>query len=243
MDLNQILRKLGFKKNETRIYIALLEGGAASVAEIARKTALHRPLIYKAIPILIRNQLVSQTKKGKRVMYVAESPEQLDRMMSEVREEFHGLLPDLLQLFSNRAGRPLIRYFEGLRGIKAVYDDLLATCKKGSVIYRYESPKDYRKNKRYYPALYIKRVGAKVSEIERFVITNEKTHALRHVQLERMEKAVPAKFDLFEYDITEIIYGHKVAFIDFNTETASVIESAPFATFQRQIFKLLFEKL
>ena len=74
-------------------------------------------------------------------------------------------------------------------------------------------------------------------------ITNKKTHEARSKQLERYSKYIPHSEDPFEYNITQLIYGDKVAFIDYDTETASIIESSKFAQFQRQTFKLLFSAL
>jgi hypothetical protein len=48
---------------------------------------------------------------------------------------------------------------------------------------------------------------------------------------------------VFAYDISHIIYGDKVAFIDFSSETAYILESPAFARFQQKIFRLLFDKL
>ncbi len=56
-------------------------------------------------------------------------------------------------------------------------------------------------------------------------------------------KIVPRNFDLFEYDATELIYADKIAFVDYNTETAVIIENPKLAEFQKKIFKLLFMKL
>lgn len=103
------------------------------------------------------------------------------------------------------------------------------------------------RNGKYYPKLY-KEMATRYSPaghslIQKFVITNERTQNLRTPRLERYSKAVPKQFDLFEYDITELIFKDKVAFIDYQTEIASLIESATFANFQRQIFKLLFDRL
>jgi len=39
------------------------------------------------------------------------------------------------------------------------------------------------------------------------------------------------------------IYGHKVAYIDFNTETSIVIENPMIAEFQRKLFKLAYNSL
>ena len=79
--------------------------------------------------------------------------------------------------------------------------------------------------------------------LERYVISNVERIKEKSKQLTRSEKAIPPEFDLFEYDITEVIYGDKIAYVDYNTETAFIIESPTIAEFQRKIFKLLYSKL
>jgi len=79
--------------------------------------------------------------------------------------------------------------------------------------------------------------------LERLIITNESTRGLHVKRLGREVKAVPADFDLFEYNISQLIYGNKVSLIDYNTKTAITIENAMIAEFQKKIFKLLFKKL
>lgn len=61
--------------------------------------------------------------------------------------------------------------------------------------------------------------------------------------MEREIVTIPKGFDLFEDNISKVIYGSKVGVIDYNTETAFIIESAVFANFERKIFELLFRFL
>ena len=55
--------------------------------------------------------------------------------------------------------------------------------------------------------------------------------------------AIPKKYDLFDDNISKIIYGNKVAIIDYSTETSFIIENKKFADFEKKIFKLLFKYL
>jgi len=54
---------------------------------------------------------------------------------------------------------------------------------------------------------------------------------------------IPKDYDIFEDNITKIIYANKVAIIDYNTQECFIIESSIFANFERKIFKLLFKFL
>lgn len=243
MKINHLLDRLGFTEPMQKIFLTLIAKGEMTIAELARETGLYRPSVYKATALLMAKNLVSKTSRGKRTLYAAEEPSSLFSVLDSLKAELDEVVPELTASRQHHKTRPIIRYLEGKNGISHIYEDMMRTLKKDDVIYRYESPKDYKKNNRYYPALYWKRAGGKESEIQKYVITNEKTNLLRSPRLSRYSKSIPASFDLFEYDITELIYGDKVAFIDYNTETASIIESRTFAEFQRKIFKMLFRKI
>src|SRR3989344_3480754 len=113
--------------------------------------------------------------------------------------------------------------------------------KKDHVFYRYSSAKDAVKNEKYLPKNY--RAIRDQKQLQRFVIANENTMVGKKPRLERAVKFIPNNYGLFDYDITQIIYGDKVAFLDYNTETAFIIENSIIAEFQKKIFKLLYDKL
>ncbi len=243
MDTIDILQKIGLKKEESLVYQTLLERGVLGVSEIAKHSLLHRPVVYKIIPVLLRKGLVSQSLKGKRVVYVAESPRILEQLFDTTHKSLIEAIPEMLQLHqSHTDSKPFIRIFQGKEGLRAIYNDLLASCKKGSVFYRYESHKTYKANKKYIPQAYFTRIRDN-NEIDRFIITNEATGKQKKNRIGRIVKMVPESYDMFAYNITQMIYANKVAFIDFSSETAFVVESELFMQFQKKIFQLLFEKL
>lgn len=238
-DEKVVLRQLGFSNIAGQIYLTLLKRGPCSIAELAQLIGRYRPVIYKALPELTSVNLVAKLSKGKRILYKAESPANISTISKRQIEAVNKALPKLLDIFKNTDKKPKISFFEGKEGIATVYEQLVTSAKKEEVIYRYESPKDYKRNKRFYPSLYWKRAGAS-GDIEKYVITNQKTHQKRHVNLNRLSKAVSIPF---EDNITEIIGKDKVIFIDYDTEIAIVIENERFADFQKSIFKMFFEKL
>ncbi len=54
---------------------------------------------------------------------------------------------------------------------------------------------------------------------------------------------IPLSEDPFVYDIASLIYGDKVAFVDYKEETALVIDNPRFAKFQERLFRSLFKRL
>lgn len=238
-EIKGMLKQLGFSTLAEQVYFALIKKGSCSIADLAQLTGKHRPAVYKAIPELLSANLISKITRGKRTMYKAESPAVLSALSKSHIENMNSVLPILLETFHNKDKKPKISFFDGKEGISTVYEQLVSSTKKEGAIYRYESPKDYKRNKRYYPALYWRRAGA-TGDIDKYVITNQKTHDKRHRNLNRLSKAVSIPF---EDNITQLIGNDKVIFIDYDTESAILIENERFANFQRNIFKMLFEKL
>ncbi len=247
MPYQDLLNKLGLSPNASKIYLALLGTPPQTVAAIAKKAGLYRPAVYHAIPELEHFGLLSQTTAGKRTAYVAQPPTLLNNLLNPLQEELQTALPRLEELADTRSPKPVIRYFDGPEGIRHAFEYLMENAKKNDIIYRYESPKDHRQNAKLYPEVYRKLATKNNltghSLLQKFDITNEATQARRSNYLERYGKAIPAKLDPFDYNITHLILNDKVAFIDYESKTASVIQSKRFADFQRQIFKILFNKL
>lgn len=240
MDSLRIFTALGYSESEHQIYRTLLESGPLSVADIAKKTNLHRPTVYQLIPHLIDRQLVSSVVKGKRTVFSAESPETLKKAFDDVSTEIQAAIPELLELYTQKSVRPVIRFFDGPQGLRFVFNDVVHSLKKGDVFYRYSSKTDEVNAEKYMPSDY--RAIRDAKQLERFVISNETTARTKGKRLERATKLVPKEMS-FDLNVTQIIYGNKVAILDYNTEQALIIENTKIAEFQKTIFKLLYAKL
>jgi sugar-specific transcriptional regulator TrmB len=238
-----LLAKLGLEYPADKIYMVLLRMHRATIAELSRETGIHRPVIYKHLPSLLDKHLISPVKVGKRTMYMAENPEVLQGLVDDIKTELEETIPELSRMYEGSQKKPIVRFVEGRKAIQNIYEDVVRGAKKGDAFYRYESPRDLYKSSKYYPALYRKIATGPDSQIERFIITNENTAPLRRPKIMRHVKAIPKSHDPFDYNITQIIHKDTVAFVDFDTETATVIENKRFADFQLRIFKMLFGKL
>lgn len=242
MNKQQILEKIGLNKHESAIYLALLELGPSHIAQISEKTSIHRPLVYKALPSLLEKKLVTETKRAKRKIYMAEPPNRLETMFDDLRIDFFEALPQLEDQYSVSDQKPRVRFLQGRDGTKRVFDDIVRSLKKGDIFYRYSSNTDGQEKKdKYVPRNYRKMRDEK--KLERQVITNAQTAKQKIAKIERFVKIMPDDFGPFEHNVTEVIYGDKVAFIDYGSETAMIIESKKIAEFQKHIFKMFYKKL
>jgi sugar-specific transcriptional regulator TrmB len=119
------LEKLGFEEKEAKLYLALLELGEAGIGDISRKSGLKRTTVYHILDALKLRGLISQSQKGKKVLYLAEDPRSIGQDLKEKEALFQKTLPELLSIANMFEKKPAIRYFEGLSGIKEVYMDEL----------------------------------------------------------------------------------------------------------------------
>jgi sugar-specific transcriptional regulator TrmB len=241
MPKNNLLQTLGLSSEESTVYLALLEHGAGNVSDIARRAKLHRPGVYQILPVLVEKGLVSLVPHGKQRWYAAEPPDKLQTLIDDARAEFERILPELERAYAVNTKKPLVKSFDGVQGIRFVFEDLLRTLKRGDTFYRYSAQHEFAEGERYLPAQYRERRDGK--GLQRFVITSSAVMKKKKPRLERAIKVVPPKYGLFDFGITQLVYGDKIAFIDYNTDTATIIENPVIAKFQATLFKILFDQL
>lgn len=241
----EFLANMGLTVRGSQIYLHLLQSGAAGVSEIARAMKLTRMVIYATLEELMQEGLVVVRPKGKYKVYAAAPPRKLEDRFVQLSNKFDEHIAALTAL-AHREGsaKPIVEYSEGREAIKAIYDDVAMSLHPGDTYYRYSSTKvrnGEREGGTYISKKY--RLLRNKKQLERLVITNEQNKNSKLLNLDREVKVVPPDFDLFEYNVSQVIYGDKVAVIDYNTETATVIQNKTVAMFQKKIFELLWRKL
>jgi sugar-specific transcriptional regulator TrmB len=242
MNRSEILEKIGLNKQESSIYLALLDLGPSIITKIAEKTGLHRPVIYKILPILVEKRLVTENKVKKHMVYTAEPPNRIEAIFEDLKHELFNLLPELEDAYVKSTKKLKVRFLEGKDGTKRVFDDIVRSLPKGATFYRYSSNSDGVEEKdTYVPRAYRNIRDAK--KLERQVITNKVTAAQKEPRLDRFVKVMPADFGEFNHNVTHLIYGDKIAFIDYNSETAVILENKKIADFQKHIFQALYKKI
>lgn len=237
----RILEKIGLSNHESGVYLSLVESGPETVAGIARNAGINRPAVYKTLPTLIEKGLVSKGPRAHQQKYVAEDPDKLGMVLENTKAALEDYIPELKSIFHTLEKKPHVKYLEGPRGIRSVFDDLVASLKRGDVFYRYSSTSNLERAEKYMAKNY--REIRDKKQLERFVITSERQAKSKKPRMEREIRTIPKEYDLFEYDITLLIYGNKIAYVDYNSETALIVENKIIADFQRMLFKLLYKKL
>lgn len=131
--LMKALLQLKLTEKEVYTYIALLERNNAALQDIARDSGINRVSIYAALVELKNKGLVSESRRGKRRLYVAEKPETLFDLINEKKQEIRleeellqdVVLPTLKALNVRQEDKPQIMFFQGADGINRVFTQLL----------------------------------------------------------------------------------------------------------------------
>jgi len=124
--LIEILKELGLSENEARVYFATLSLGPTTILKIAQTAEIKRTTIYSIVQSLKERGLISVEIKGFKKHYVAASPHKLESAVDARRQRFLNSLPEFEALYKLRGESSTIKYYEGLAGVKTVYEALLA---------------------------------------------------------------------------------------------------------------------
>ncbi len=250
--LQAFLDQLELSKNEKKIYTTALNIGEVTVAELARRAGIHRVAAYALVEKMTsKGLLISSNKKGKRVM--ACSPRQIkkiiDRKQRQLRKlelKYDDVLPDLMAMYSSSGYRPRVQFFEGLKGIEQINQDIIDTLKElpeeERITYSYSNPEvidelfeDYIFEKEGY-----------VDQRKKFDIRNKAiasdspvTQKISNMKEEILLDVMILPKDLFPFKNDITIYHNKIAIQALHNELVGVvIESEEIVKDQKAIFEL-----
>ena len=127
----EILKDIGLSEHESAVYFTMVSLGPAPVLKIARASGVKRTTIYSVIDSLKEKGMVRIELKGFKSLFVAESPEKLESILEQRKNKLRHHLRDFMEIYNKGGGETLIRIYEGMEGIKSVYDSLLHDIKPG----------------------------------------------------------------------------------------------------------------
>ncbi len=131
-----VLTDLGLLPTEARVYLTLLELGPETILRLSRHTGIKRSTVYSTVSSLTEKGLVNIQSTGRKRLFAAENPEQLESVLESRRKDFRKLLPKLsAQFHQTRESESFIRHYHGLSGIRMVYERFLSELKKGDFYY------------------------------------------------------------------------------------------------------------
>lgn len=239
----KILEKLWLNEDESKIYLFLIRNPKQNISDLSNKLFINRPKLYNILPNMLEMWLISNILIWKRKYYIAENPEILNSYFEKIKDDFDLFIPQIKDIYWNHFTKPIFKNLKWKSWIKNIYLDIANSLKKWEVFYRYSSRNNVEKTSISKSEYEKYRKIREEKKLERMVITNDYLKSIKQDKLEKEVVIIPKDFDIFEDNISKIIYANKVAIIDYNSEECFIIESQIFANFEQKIFKLLFNFL
>lgn len=130
--LADIFETLGFKEEEAKTYLALLESGPKSVGDLAKITGQPRPTLYGHLEKLATSHLAAQSVQAGVKIFAAEPPSRIRALyrrkimeMRTVEQSLDQILPELENMAGLNLLRPRLNFFEGQEALQAAMEDIL----------------------------------------------------------------------------------------------------------------------
>lgn len=240
MDIFNTLDDFGLTKNKGRVYLAVLEIGSGSIFEIAKKVNLPRTTVHEIMQNLLSLGLVTYITKGRTRIYSAEPPAKLKNILQEKERGIEKIMPELLSLINTSGKRPAVKMYEGIEGIKTVFNDTLAVRDKHlrgilsmEDLYKVPGKKfmDAYVEKRINAGIRLRVIRSEAKEVEETWPTSERETRTMHYAPEDMI-----------FPMTIYIYDKKVALIGTEKENfGMIIESEDFNLTLKNFFEVMWQ--
>ena len=246
------LQQSGLTANQATVYETLLKTGTAKANAIIKNTPLKRGLVYKSLAELEKIGLVSKKDAPNAVStFEPAHPTKLKELV-EVREKrarlaqqaLGGVLGQLVADFNLATGKPGVRFFEGIEGIKQVLEDTL-NDNPDKKIYTFNDAAGYAtylldwNTKHYAPK------RKRLNVYEKVIVPNQ-PKALDWIKGYKANEITEFLFidhKLFPFSTEINIYNNKVSFVTFSREyhIGVIIDNKEIHNSMLGLFKLCWE--
>lgn len=241
LNLRKTLEFIGFSGKEVSVYLALLALGKGTVTEISKKADINRPTGYHVLASLEAEGLVKVSGKEPKQEYVAESPDEIEKMLLRKIEndqkylhEVKKIIPELKSIH-NVLNRPRVFFYEGKEGLEKVYEDTLSSHEE---ILAYASVEDVHSALPGYFPLYYKRRAKKGIPIRAIFTDNKEGRDLSKYDKEEMRESAFVPEGKYEFHPEINIYDNKVMIASWREKLGIIIESSEIADAMKKIYEL-----
>lgn len=255
---NDLFVQAGLSKNEAIIYDYLLKNGESPALDITKNTPLKKGVIYVALNELINKGLITEklrrpknpnVRNKKKISHFSpQHPEKLraylanqQAQLKKAQNSLEANLTELVSNFNLVSGRPGLRYFEGLDGIKQVTEDSLRT--KGE-IFTYLDTENTVKKIEQINNEYVKKRQA--LGIKKKIINADNPYTREHMRQHQQWDADDRQLTqvklldhrVCHFDTIMQIYDDKISYISFanDRQIGVIIQDPTITAMHKEIF-------
>ena len=241
LDLKKSLEYIGFSGKEVLVYLALLELGSGTVTEISRKAGINRPTAYHILSALESKELVKISGKEPKQEYVAESPDQIEKLLlrkladeESYLDKARKIIPELKSMH-NVTDRPKVLFYEGREGLERVYEDTLTSTETIRAYANLEYMNIGLPG--YFPEYFKRRAGKGIFIRAIGPRTQDNLELAKRNVEEKRETALIPK-DKYDFSPEINIYDNKMMIASWKEKLGIIIESGEIADAMKKVFEL-----
>jgi sugar-specific transcriptional regulator TrmB len=232
ISIEKTLEHLRFTPNEIKVYLTLNDHGSMKAGRIAKLAKIDRSSCYNALKMLLEKALASYVLIGKVKWFQATGPKRLLEFVKEQEEEVREILPKLDERHSASKIEGQVRLFKGIKGVKAIFHDMIRTGKDN---YVFGSEGQFSERMPEF-ALQFKRMK-KEKGFQTYMICRKGRKEIDVAQANH--KYLPR---LTESSAVTNIYGDRIAIIIWTDEPEGIIiENAAAAKAYRSYFDIMWK--
>lgn len=238
---------MGLGSREARVYLACLELGKSNVSQIQKSVKLSRSTTYYILQTLIEIGLIVQSVEKKKKIYIAENPDQIDKILIARKEKIDDSIKNLHEIIPNLAVKKnkekfLIKYYQGENSIHLLHKNLYNRFSNQQALFFSSLQDENKNNKKTFNKILSIRLKNKVSikgispmTMNKLSIRSEDNKQLRE------SRFIPKDKFPFESDI--LIFPNLIVVVTFdkNNLMAIVIEDEKVYKTMKMIFQLSWE--
>ena len=238
MDKNLILEELGLARNESKIYLALLELGASTVTEISSKTKVNRANIYDCLNKLSEKGLVSYFVNNDTKLFEAANLELLLSILKHKELKLNSIMPELKLHNSMAPKKSEAHIFEGVVALRNTFNHLNNKCENR---YAYGAPITASKilGEYFLERYHRERIQKKIHF--KLIYNHDAKERMDYLNSQELTEAryLPKEYDS---PVTTTICGDEVIFFHYSkTPVIIQIKNQDIAASYKRYFDILWE--
>ena len=245
MEVDKILGENGFTQNEVKAYLAMLKIGRSTSYSIVKEANVSSGKIYETLDRLVEKGIASHVTINGKKYFDAADPKKLLEFMERKQERLRGetaqiaeIIPQLQLSKAINEEKTKAEIFEGINGIKTIYETAFNSLKSGETYYVFGSKKVGKNLDGFFDKLDKKRVRKNI--FLKIILgygqeREEKLRKSRKISVRIFPKNVDAPAWV-------VIFGDYVATINVvERPIAFLIKNRQVADSYRQFFELLWK--
>ncbi len=246
---HNILKELGLNEQEAQVYGSLLELGQSVVSPIAALAKVNRTSCYNILESLVQKKMVSKARFRGKLAYSVDNPTQIITNLEEEKKQLEATLekakalqPELTRRYTQRYTKPIIKYVEGIEGIKELYEDSLRCVNKIEGLRAYSSPQDVRDELDDYVDWYFDQRTARSIPIRTIVPDKEHGKQLKRDAHKFMRTVRLIPKEKFDFSPEIYLYDNKFTVMSFKEKFGFLIESKEIVDALKTAWDLAWER-